>query len=171
MSDEDAPAYADVASGRCLAGFSFPTMSCCSRRECLSVSIRRLEKSSRGAWSRASFFSCGSCVLVKNDKKDDASGDYFVEYAVRNIEWTHGKSPCIERDPWGAVRGGCSFFGSPVITTMEWLDHNWGLHKCTFLRCEEAETAVLGKALRARSHGTSGLNKPNKVNKASWGLS
>ncbi|PKI40452.1 hypothetical protein CRG98_039156 [Punica granatum] len=44
-------------------------------------------------------------VAMKDDKEDDALGDYTVEYAVRNIRWAHGKSSCPTRDPWGAACG------------------------------------------------------------------
>ncbi|PKI66334.1 hypothetical protein CRG98_013296 [Punica granatum] len=74
------------------------------------------------------------------------------EYAVRNVEWTHGKSPCSTGDPWSAVGGGRSFFENPVITTLELLDRDWGPHRSTFPKCGWAYATVLGKARGVRSH-------------------
>ncbi|PKI77701.1 hypothetical protein CRG98_001931 [Punica granatum] len=50
------------------------------------------------------------------------------------MERIHGKSLFSTRDPWGTVRGGHSFFRNPVITTLEWLNRDWGAAYVYFLR-------------------------------------
>ncbi|PKI71113.1 hypothetical protein CRG98_008481 [Punica granatum] len=47
---------------------------------------------------------------------------------------------------WGTLNS-----GSPIITTLEWLDRDWGLHSCTFPDCKLACAALLGKARGAGS--------------------
>ncbi|PKI70889.1 hypothetical protein CRG98_008780 [Punica granatum] len=46
--------------------------------------------------------------------------------------------------------------GNPVMATPEWLDCDWGPHRCTFPDCRWACPTVLGEAQGAESHSNNG---------------